>query len=221
VATSGFPRSLLLPRDGAMETDAQTDGASRADLHAGSSCADCDTNAGPCRYADSGPDADSCGHAHASTIDGRSVVREHRTAQRNSDVDARPVYSGGRRRDLDKGKGYRQVLAATAVVLACVISACASLPPDRIAYNSIEGAVVGTQAAVKAFNELYQAGKYTDADRLKVRAAYEKFQKAAALAAAVAQAATTPEQSHSALAIINAAGDELLALIRSLGGITP
>ncbi len=91
------------------------------------------------------------------------------------------------------------------------------MPPDRIAFNSLDGVTRGVQAGVKAWGELYHAGHYTDADKAKVELAYRKFQAANRLAIAIAEAATDEEQKGSALAIANAAADELFALLRELG----
>ena len=105
---------------------------------------------------------------------------------------------------------------ALAVALMALV-ACASTPPDRIAYNSLSSVTIGVQAGIKVWGELYAQGHYTDADRDKVKAAYEKFQAANRLAIAIAEAATDKDQKHSALAIANAAADELFTLLRVLG----
>jgi hypothetical protein len=111
----------------------------------------------------------------------------------------------------------RPVAAALAIFLVVALAACASMPPDRIAYNTLDGVTRGVQAGVKAWGDLYAQGHYTAADRAKVEAAYKKFQAANRLAIAIAEAADSEDQKRSALAIANAAADELFALLRALG----
>lgn len=105
---------------------------------------------------------------------------------------------------------------AYVAVLLVALTACASVPPDRIAYNSIEGATLGVQAAVKAFGDLYAQGKYTDTDRAKVEAAYKKYQAAALVAVDIARTATDQQQKTNALAYINAAATDLMRMLREL-----
>jgi hypothetical protein len=83
-----------------------------------------------------------------------------------------------------------------------------------VAYTSISDATAGVQAALAAFNDLYQQGKYTDQDRARVKVAYEIWQKAALLATRIAQAATTPAEQATALAQANAASNAFLATVR-------
>lgn len=105
-------------------------------------------------------------------------------------------------------------LLAIFLVLA-VTSACASMPPDRFTYNSIEGAKAGVTAAVKAWGDLYTAGRYTDADREKVKKAYLKFEAAVAVAVDLSATATNPEQKKNAMAYINNAAADIMALLRA------
>jgi hypothetical protein len=108
----------------------------------------------------------------------------------------------------------RQRNLAVVLVALVALSACASMPPDRIAYNSIDGAKAGVVSAVKAWGDLYQQGKYTDADREKVKKAYEKFEAALAVAVDIARTATNEEQKKNALAYVNAAASDIMRLLR-------
>jgi len=111
-------------------------------------------------------------------------------------------------------RGRRSLPALAVLSLVVALAACASMPPDRIAYNSIEGAVIGVQSAVKVWGSL---GPHDAAEVAKVKAAYEKFQAGTRLAIAIAEAATDKQQKATALTIVNAAADELFALLRELG----
>lgn len=81
-----------------------------------------------------------------------------------------------------------------AVLVIAIAVGCAS-PPDRVAFNSIDGGVTAAQTAVAVFKALYAEGikspdpvvvqKWKDNDA-KARDAYAKFQKAALVATDVA-----------------------------------
>jgi hypothetical protein len=88
---------------------------------------------------------------------------------------------------------------------------CASgSTPARVAYNSIDGAVSGAQAAMSAFNERYQAGLQTEADRTKALTYYADFQATARLAATLAKDIT---QQQTALTIASDAAAKLIQLL--------
>ena len=112
----------------------------------------------------------------------------------------------------------RQRSLAVLVVLTFLV-ACASAPPDRIAYTSISAAVDGVQTALKAWNEgYYQPGVKVDpakwnASRDKLNTAYVQFQASAQLAATLAQDIT---QKDTAQKIINDAAGQVLLLIAAL-----
>ena len=113
----------------------------------------------------------------------------------------------------------RKVTSSTLVVILAVMAvACSGVPPSRVAFNSIQDATVGVQTAVQSFNALYQQGKFTDADREKVKAAYEKFQRVALLANSISSAATDPNAPVTALTVINAAADDFFNAVRIFVG---
>lgn len=109
------------------------------------------------------------------------------------------------------------------LVVGCIIAlflvACASTPPDRVAYTSIDQAVNAAQASLKAWNEgFYAPGVLKDpatwnARRDKAAAAYLHFQVAARLATTVA---SDLNQQANATKIASDAAADLIALIASL-----
>ena len=101
----------------------------------------------------------------------------------------------------------------TAIILVLAFMGCASSTPARIAYNTIDGAVDGAQAAMKAFNERYQAGLQTEEDRTRALAAYADFQTTARLAR---QLATDITQKASAITVASDATAALLDLLAKL-----
>lgn len=108
--------------------------------------------------------------------------------------------------------------AGTVLLLAVLafLSACASTPPDRIAYNTLDDATAGVITGMKTFNEFYQRGKATEEQRTKVLDWYGKWQAAARLAVKIAPQATAPDPNLVAIALNSAA--ELVGLIRQLTG---
>lgn len=117
----------------------------------------------------------------------------------------------------------RRNLLSPVVVLLLVIyvAACASTPPDRIAYNSIDACVTGVQAAVSAFKAGKANGTIADTNGSKeatVRNVYAKFQVAAGAAVDISDAATTPNQKNQALAIAQAAANATVSIIATFTG---
>jgi hypothetical protein len=111
--------------------------------------------------------------------------------------------------------------AALLVVLLAISAGCASTAtPARKAYTTLSDVDAAAKATMGVFNTQYQAGQRTEDQRTQVLAAYAKYQKAALLAATVAQDVT---QSASALKIANDAIAPLLDLIASFvpKGATP
>ena len=112
----------------------------------------------------------------------------------------------------------RQRSVAVLVLLTFLV-ACASTPPDRIAYTSINAAVDGVQTALKAWNDVYYSpGVKVDpvkwnASRDQLNAAYVRFQASATLATTIAQDVT---KQASAQQIINDAASQVLTLISVL-----
>ena len=108
----------------------------------------------------------------------------------------------------------RPIIFGLIAYLAIVAASCQA-PPDRIAYTSIDSAVDAVQTAMKAFNDGYQAGKFTNQDRDKVLAAYTKFQATARSAALLAQDAT---QKDKQTRLVSDAALEIIGLIRLYTG---
>lgn len=112
----------------------------------------------------------------------------------------------------------RTAAAGSILLLAAVVFfvGCASTPPDRIAYNTLDDATAGVLTGMKTFNEFYQAGKATEEQRTKVLGWYAKWQAAARLAVKIAPQATAPDPNLVAIALNSAA--ELVGLIRQFTG---
>ena len=116
------------------------------------------------------------------------------------------------------GGGYRLV---TVVVVLAVLSACSGSPAVK-AYKATAYTVHGVKVAMLAFNDEYQAGHFTEADRTKVIEVYEKYRKAIKAAihaqklALTAQGEPVPEQVLTGQLQTLAA--EVVDLIESLRG---
>lgn len=114
----------------------------------------------------------------------------------------------------------KRTFISLALVTILFAVACASTPPDRIAYTSINAAVDAVQTALKVWNEqFYSPGVKLDpatwnAKRDQVQAAYTKFQASANLAVTLAQDVT---QKDNALKVVNDAAAPVIALLQSFG----
>lgn len=109
----------------------------------------------------------------------------------------------------------RIFICAAVALISFSLLACASTPPDRIAYNSIDGATTAVQTAVGVFKQMKAAGQIQDVDGSKeaqVRDAYAKFQKTALLAVDLSQDIT---QGQNALKIVSDAAVSALAVINA------
>lgn len=116
----------------------------------------------------------------------------------------------------------RRAQHLAAVLVLTMLVGCAS-SPDRVAFNSIDGAISAAQAGVAAFKTLYNEGvkspdpvvvqRWKDND-VKARAAYAKFQKAALVATDVAAGLG---QKDSALTIVSNAYADLIETLRAFG----
>lgn len=102
-------------------------------------------------------------------------------------------------------------LPAVFVSTGCATNATA----QRKAYTSIADVAEGVNAAMKAFNALYQAGTVDEAARTKVLDAYKIYQKGALLAVSVGK---DLGQDANALKIASDAAWPLLDLIATIKG---
>jgi hypothetical protein len=109
------------------------------------------------------------------------------------------------------------------VAVLAFTSACAGTSPDRVAYNSIDGAVSAVQTSLAAFNDLYQVGVKTDPvtwndRRTKAKDAYEKFQATALAAAKLSQQVLDPQHRTSIVEMVSTAAAEALRIIQAFNG---
>jgi hypothetical protein len=96
--------------------------------------------------------------------------------------------------------------------LAAIVG-CAGMSPQRVAYNTLDDVAVAVNQGMQAFNERYQAGLQTEAQRTQVLAAYATYQKGMAVAISVSKDAT---QKQNAVTIATDAAAPLLELIAQL-----
>ena len=105
------------------------------------------------------------------------------------------------------------VAVLLAVTLAYANGCKTTATPARKAYTTISDAVSGAQAAMGAFNDRYQSGLQTEADRTKALAYYADFQALARTAVTLSKDVT---QQANALQIASDAAGNLLALLAQL-----
>jgi len=100
-----------------------------------------------------------------------------------------------------------------AVSLAYANACSSTATPARKAYTTIDDAVTAAQQAMKGFNDQYQNGLATEAQRTKALAYYADFQATARMAVTLSKDVT---QQASALQIASDAAANLLALLAQL-----
>jgi hypothetical protein len=103
----------------------------------------------------------------------------------------------------------RIVLALLVVLVGCATTAT----PQRKAYATISDAVAGATAAMGVFNDRYQQGLQTEADRTKVLAGWKEFQSLVHAAEAIAK---DPNRTSDPVALVSDGVANLVALIASL-----
>jgi len=119
--------------------------------------------------------------------------------------------------------GARAGVLFLVAVLAVLTGACAGTSPDRVAYQTIDGAVSAVQTSLSAFNDLYQVGVKTDPvtwndRRTKAKDAYEKFQATALAAAKLSQQVLDPQHRASIVEMVSTAAAEALRIIQAFNG---
>lgn len=101
-----------------------------------------------------------------------------------------------------------------AVLVTGLSLGCASgATPARKTYTTISDTVAAGTAAMKVFNERYQAGLQTEADRTKVLAGWASFQSTIHFAEALAK---DPNRVSDPVALASDAVAQLLNLIATL-----
>lgn len=110
--------------------------------------------------------------------------------------------------------GRRRVQAFAALAVFFLV-AC-NKPPARMAYDSIDGATVAVQGALRAFNVLYQNGQATEADRTTAKSIYVTFQQVALGATYAAEMATTKEEAAAAVKKVSDAAIEAVSSLDQL-----
>ena len=105
------------------------------------------------------------------------------------------------------------VLALLVAVAVACMGCATGATPARKAFVSISDADAAVKAAMGAFNDRYQAGLQTEADRTKVLTGYAVYQTTANAAVTLAKDVT---QQANALTVATDAANAVLALIAQL-----
>ena len=109
----------------------------------------------------------------------------------------------------------RQRITA-ALVLAVLVTACASMPPQRVALNTLESIRAAALAAVKTFNVGYQAGQFSEVQRTQLGILYGKYQKADTIAAEGIAAASAGTDYTQLVAGVTVFAGDLIKFVQSL-----
>lgn len=118
------------------------------------------------------------------------------------------------------GFGYRREHRATFVLafvgtlaLALALGCASGSTPMRKGYTTISDATAGAKAAMGAFNDRYQAGLQTEADRTLALQAWATFQAAVHVAETIAK---DPNRTADPMAVASDAAAKLITFLAAL-----
>lgn len=104
---------------------------------------------------------------------------------------------------------------AAFVAVALSILACATVTPQRIAFNSLKTVRTTVESSLKVFNAGYQAGTYTELQRTQLGILYGKYLAADKIAAETLLATTTKDPA-AIVAQVTIIASDVLKFIESL-----
>lgn len=103
-------------------------------------------------------------------------------------------------------------------ILALVANGCKT--PEQGAYRTIGTLANAVDVSMKTYGDAYRAGLITPDEQVKVRAAYEHYQRTMRIARAVVKSAKAAPESaaglNTALTAVEAASADLITLIHLL-----
>ena len=112
-------------------------------------------------------------------------------------------------------------IVTTALLLAVLLTACASIPPDRAVLNSIETIKASAVSTMTVIGGLYMQGQITEAQKAQAITIYNKLQAGCKAVAAGASTVTTVQQGTDLTAPLQALATQLSALLvqfQTIGG---
>ena len=112
-------------------------------------------------------------------------------------------------------KTYRAALAPV-LVLVLLAAACASVPPQRVALNSLQGVRASVVAAVQVFNAGYQQNQFSEAQRTALGTLYNKYVAADSLAATALGATTVGSDPNAILAQVTVVAADVIKFVAAL-----
>lgn len=115
-----------------------------------------------------------------------------------------------RKKRLPSALGIAVILA---LCLPFMFGCASTATPARKVFTTISDATAGATAAMDAFNDRYQAGLQTEADRTKALAYWADFQTAAHVAGLIAK---DPARTADPVAVMSDAATRLIQLLAQL-----
>jgi hypothetical protein len=114
-------------------------------------------------------------------------------------------------------------LRTKSLTVLCIIvlmvgmgNACAGVPPQRVALNSLQGIRDSVVTAVKVFNVGYQAGQYNDTQRAQLQVLYQKYLDADKIAAEALGATTVVGDPNSVVQQVTILAGDVMKFVQSL-----
>ena len=116
---------------------------------------------------------------------------------------------------------YRNPTLLAALIVAVLVTACATIPPDRAVLNSLETIKAGAISSMTVIGQLYQAGQVTADQKARAIELYNRLEVGCKAVAASVSTVTTAQQGADLTAPLQALADQLAALLRQYqtGGV--
>ena len=109
-----------------------------------------------------------------------------------------------------------KMLVLLAVVVAIV--SCASVPPDRATFNTIQTIKASAVSTMTVIGNLYQQGSITEAQKLQAETIYNRLQAGCKAVVAGLSTITTAQQGADLTAPLTQLGQQLSALLLQFQG---
>ena len=116
---------------------------------------------------------------------------------------------------------YRNPTLLAALLIAVLVTACASIPPDRAVLNSLETIKASAISSMTVIGQLYQSGQVSEDQKAKAMDLYNRIQAGCKAVAASVYTVTTAQQGADLTAPLQALADQLAVLLRQYqtGGV--
>ena len=104
------------------------------------------------------------------------------------------------------------------LVAVLLVAGCASIPPQRIALNTMQSIRAAVEESLKVFNAGYQAGQFSDAQRAQLGGLYQKYLDADRIAGEALLAASSGTDYTAMVARVTVVAGDVIKFVNTLKG---